>query len=102
MGEKLWKSQVFLSGINRSKKVTRTWKIMKEVVQDLTDPMKMLKKCGIWCIQTVNEAYYVEILERLREAVSRIKGLNFGPTIGFSTMTMLQFSRSFLSSSFWL
>jgi hypothetical protein len=30
--------------------------------------------------QTVNQAYYVETLVRLRETVYR-KGLNFGPTI---------------------
>jgi hypothetical protein len=45
---------------------------MKVVVfQFLTEPMKMLKKCGIWCIQAVNQTYFVEILEQLREAVSR-------------------------------
>jgi hypothetical protein len=36
MGEKVWKIQVFLSGINGSKRV-------KVVAQDLTEPMKMLK-----------------------------------------------------------
>jgi hypothetical protein len=46
-GEAMENSSV-LSGINRSKCVTRTWNMMKEVVvQDLTEPMKMLKKCGI-------------------------------------------------------
>jgi hypothetical protein len=43
--EKLRKSKAFLSGINDSKRVARTWKIMKElVVQDRREPMK------IWCI----------------------------------------------------
>jgi len=45
---------MFLSDINGSKRVARTWKIMKEVVvQALTEVMKMLKKCRIWCIQIV-------------------------------------------------
>jgi len=44
---------------------------MKEViVQDATELMKMLKKCRIWCIRTVNQAY-VKILKWLREAVHR-------------------------------
>jgi hypothetical protein len=39
------KSQVFVSAINSSKRFARTCKMMKEVViQDLTEPMKMLKK----------------------------------------------------------
>jgi hypothetical protein len=44
--------------------------VMKEVViHHLTEQIKMLKKCRIWCIQTVNQAYYVEILKQLHEAV---------------------------------
>jgi hypothetical protein len=50
--------------------------------------------------QTLNEAYYVEILKQLCEAVHR-KGLNCGPMIGFSTMTMLQLTRCTLWNSFW-
>jgi hypothetical protein len=50
-------------------------------------------KCTVHCefipqAQTGNRAYYVETLKRSREAVRR-KSLNFGPTIGFSTITML-------------
>jgi hypothetical protein len=36
-------SDVFLSDVNSSKKVARIWKMMKEVVvQDVTEPMRML------------------------------------------------------------
>jgi hypothetical protein len=51
-GEAMKKFKVFLSGINDSKRIARMWKITEEVdVQDLTEPMKIVKKCGIWCIQ---------------------------------------------------
>jgi hypothetical protein len=50
--EKLRKVQCFLIGINGLKRVTRSWKMMKAVVfQDVAEPMKMLKKCGIWYIK---------------------------------------------------
>jgi hypothetical protein len=51
--------------------------------------------------RTVNHAYYAEILKRLGQAVSiKWKGLNFGQTIGYSTMTMIQLTSHYLSSSF--
>jgi len=44
--------KVFMNDLNGSKTVVRTWNIMKQVVvQDLKEPMKMVKKCGIWRIQ---------------------------------------------------
>jgi hypothetical protein len=49
--------------------------------------------------QTVNQAYYMETMKWLHEAVCR-KSLNFGPMIGFSTMTILMLTRHSLSSSF--
>jgi hypothetical protein len=49
---------------------------------------------------TVNRANYMEIMKRLREAMLT-KRPELSPTIGFSTMTMLQLTRRFLSSSFW-
>jgi hypothetical protein len=44
MGKKLLKSQMSLSGIYGSKREARTWE--EVVVLDLTETMKMLKKCG--------------------------------------------------------
>jgi hypothetical protein len=38
--------------------------------------------------QTVDQAYYVEIMK-----LGLGKGLNFGPTFGFSTMTIYQLTR---------
>jgi len=48
----------------------------------------------------MNQAYEVEILKRLREAVNKQK-LELYQKIGFCTMTMLHFPRCFLSRSFW-
>jgi hypothetical protein len=49
---RLCEKVVFLSGINGSKRVARMWKMMKDlIVQDLTEPLKMWKKCGICCTQ---------------------------------------------------
>jgi hypothetical protein len=42
--EKLYKRQVFMCDINGSRRVVKTWKVIKEVVvQDLREPMKMSK-----------------------------------------------------------
>jgi hypothetical protein len=41
--------------------------------------------------QIVNQVYYVETMKQLCET----KGLNFGPKIGFSTMTMLKLTRCY-------
>jgi hypothetical protein len=45
--------------------------------------------------QTVNEAYYEEILNGYVKLCIK-KGPNFGPTIGFSAMTVLQRTWLFL------
>jgi len=48
-----YKNVKYFCDINCSKKVARTWNMMKKVVvQDVKEPMKMIKKCGMWCIQT--------------------------------------------------
>jgi hypothetical protein len=46
--------------------------------------------------QTVNKDCRVEMLNLCIQ-----KGLNFGPTIEFSTTTVLRLAKSSLSSSFW-
>jgi hypothetical protein len=91
------KSSVFLSGLNSSKRLVR--------MEDDEDNAHHFCVKGILHFefilqsQTVNQAYYVEVLKWYHEVVCR-RGLNFGP-IGFSTMTMLQLTRHSLSSSFW-
>jgi len=54
----------------------------------------------LFTLNSFREALYVEIFERLHEAVPRKKGLNFCPEIGFSAMTVLQLTGRSLSSSF--
>jgi hypothetical protein len=49
---------------------------------------------------SINQAYYVEYWSSYVKLCIE-KGLNFGPTIGFSTITMPQLTRHSLSSTFW-
>jgi len=101
IGEKLWKIEVLFSGINCLKTVVKKWKLKTEVLISFYVIKDIVHFEFIPQGQTVNRAYYMEILKRLCVAVHR-KGLNFGPSIGLSTMTMLQFRRRSLSSSLWL
>jgi hypothetical protein len=69
MEEKIWKCRVFLNNTNRSKKVVRKWKMMKEViVQYFREPMIMFKKWRIWCIQTFK--YHRSLLCGNTEAIT--------------------------------
>jgi hypothetical protein len=46
----------------RREAMKRSWKMTKEVViQDLTELMKMLQRCGIWCIQIDSRAMVVQL-----------------------------------------
>jgi hypothetical protein len=97
--EKLGRSQVFLISINCSKRVARTWKMMKEMKTMLItffDIKGIIHFEFIPQGQTVNRAYYMEILKRLLMLCIE-KGLNFIVMIGSSIVTMLQLRRRFLS-----
>jgi hypothetical protein len=90
---------VFLSGINSSKTVAGVWKMVMTVL--ITFAIKGVVHFGfVPQGQTGNQAYGVEILKQLYEAVRR-KSPELVPTVGFSPMTMLQLNRYSLSSSFW-
>jgi hypothetical protein len=65
-------------------------KMMKEVViQGLTELMKMLRKCRIWCIQTDFKVS------------SKLIMWKYSMYTGFSKMIMLQPTRHSLSTSSW-
>jgi hypothetical protein len=64
--------------------------MMKElVVRDITEPMRILKKCAFWCIQMFKNQSY-GCATKFRQKTGLVKGLYFGPNIEFSTMTVLQ------------
>jgi hypothetical protein len=50
------------------------------IVQDLTEPMKMLQKCRIWCVQKIFKYQSYGCAAKFRQRNSE-KGLNFGPAI---------------------
>jgi hypothetical protein len=45
--QKLWRKPMLESGINCSQRVRRACKLLKEADWECTDPIKILKKCGI-------------------------------------------------------
>jgi hypothetical protein len=84
MGKKLWKIKMLLRGVSRSQ--------MNTVLITFFDIKGFVHFKFIKQAQTVNQSYYGKILKRLRATVHR-KGMIFGPTMGFSTITMLQLTR---------
>jgi hypothetical protein len=93
------KSQVFLSGINGLERIGRTWKMKEMIVLRSYRTNENVEK--VWNLEhsnscvSINQAYYVEILKQLCEAM-HTKGSEL-----LSTMTMLYLTRHSLSSSFW-
>jgi hypothetical protein len=90
-----------LSGINYWKRVARRWKMVKTVLTTVFDMKGTVQFKFIPQVQTVNQAYCVEMLKQLHEDVCKERP-ELRPTIGFSTMTMLHLTKCSVSSSFWL
>jgi hypothetical protein len=61
---------VFLNGINGSEGCENVEDDRRDHPRSHTTN-EDVEKCGIWCIQTVNQAYYVEIIKQLHEGVHR-------------------------------
>jgi hypothetical protein len=78
IGEKLWKSEVFLSGINDSKGARVPKSQMKKILITFFDIKDIVHFEFIPKGQTVNHAYHVKILKWLYESVHRK-----GPEIWF-------------------
>jgi hypothetical protein len=86
-GSETLKSQVFLGGINSSKKARTSKSQMKTIPITFLHIKRIVHFGFIPQGQTVNQAYVVETMKQLHEAARR-RGPDFGPTIGFATMTM--------------
>jgi hypothetical protein len=101
MGGSYEKIQVLLSDISSSKRSRMLKSEVKTMLINFFVTKRFVQFKFIPRGQTVNQAYYVEILKQLHEAVRR-KRLNFCPNFGFSAMTMLVLTRHFTSGCFWL
>jgi hypothetical protein len=97
MGEKLWKSKVFISATNGSKWPRIYKSHMKTMLINFFD-IKGIVHCEF--IQKAKQSSKLIMWKYWGGDVKLCvgKGLNFGPPTGFSTMTVLQLTRRSLSS----
>jgi hypothetical protein len=91
---------MFINGINGSNMVARMWSMIKTMFFTVLDVKSTVHFEFIPQSQTVNQAYYVEILKWLHEAVHR-KMPEFWPSNLILHHDMLQLTRHSLLSSFW-